>query len=183
MPWLEDLFIEEAEKALEYHSRRGGGTVEVDPETIILVDEEGTEVAAYLTEEEVDLTATANDIRLGATAVTDDGVVEGSKEIPSYITEEGSVMIPAGSTLTISMYSDMCEFTKLQALVCAFNKTISDSVATEKVSINGKVYEVNSTTILADVVVDSTNQSIILGLANSNTTPVIIRYFTYKEVY
>ena len=185
MPWFEELFIEEAEKALQYHSGRGSGTVEVEvaPDIIILVDEEGTEVAAYLTEEEVDLTATANDIRLGTTAVTNDGVVEGSKDIPAYYTIEGFKKIPAGSAMKFSLYSDSCEYTKFQAIICTYNTSSIDSVSAEKVSINNKVYAVNSTVELSNVVVDPDTQSIDLSLVNDNDHDVLIRFFTYKEVY
>lgn len=44
----------------------------------ILVDEAGNELAAVMTEEEIDLTAEANDIRTGKTAVTDNGVIVGT---------------------------------------------------------------------------------------------------------
>lgn len=184
MDWFSKLFIEEAKKALNRHNGSGGGgTTEVDPTTIILVDEDGTEMTAVLTDKEVDLNATANDIRLGTVAVTDEGVTEGTKDIPAYYTFEGFRKISAGSALKINLYSDLCEYTKFQALVCAFNTNTNDSVSTEKVSIEGKVYEVNSTTALADVTVDSENQAIDLSLVNDSDKPVVIRFFTYKEVY
>jgi hypothetical protein len=44
----------------------------------ILIDENGNELAAVMTEEIVDLTAEPTDIRAGKTAVTDDGVVVGT---------------------------------------------------------------------------------------------------------
>lgn len=44
----------------------------------ILVDEAGNELAAVMTEEEIDLTAEANDIRAGKTAVTDEGIIVGT---------------------------------------------------------------------------------------------------------
>lgn len=50
----------------------------VEDNTFILVDERGTELPAVLTEEKVDLTAEASDIRVGKTAVTDEGVVTGT---------------------------------------------------------------------------------------------------------
>ena len=93
--------------------------------------------------------ATANDIRLGKVAATESGVTTGTKDIPAYHTTEGVEKIPAGSALTIPMFSDKCQYTKLQALICTFNTLVSDSVATEKVSIDGKVYNVGSTTVLS----------------------------------
>lgn len=61
------------------------GTLKLDggsiPETIILVDENGTEYAAALTDEPVELTATANDIREGETAVTENGIEVGTLKV------------------------------------------------------------------------------------------------------
>lgn len=155
----------------------------LDSATYILIDENGNEFPAVFVENETVFTATANDIRLGTIAATADGVTEGTKDIPAYYVMEGSQKIDAGSTLKISLFSDMCEFTKLQALVCAYNTSSSDSVSTEKVSINGKVYAVNSTVELAEVAVDSENQAINLSIDNESSEPVLIRFFTYKEVY
>lgn len=153
----------------------------LDSATYILVDEHGTEVPAVFMENEVVFDATANDIRLGKIAVTGDGVIEGTKEIPSYISSEGAVRIPAGKTLAIDMFSDLCEYTKLQAIVCAFNTDLARSVAAEKVAINDKVYAVNSSTVIASVTVDTERQAINLGITNTTNLPVVIRYFTFKE--
>lgn len=50
----------------------------IEDNTYILVDEQGNELPVVLTEEKVDLTAEASDIRIGKTAVIDDGVVIGT---------------------------------------------------------------------------------------------------------
>ena len=149
--------------------------------TYILVDSDGNEVVATLVDEATVFDATANDIRLGKVAATESGVTTGTKDIPAYHTTAGVEKIPAGSALTIPMFSDKCQYTKLQALICTFNTLVSDSVATEKVSVDGKVYNVGSTTVLSEVSVDSVNQSINLSLMNDSDNPVVIRYFTYKE--
>ena len=146
-----------------------------DGEAYILVDEFGNQIAAVLTEEEVDLTATANDIRLGSIAVTDDGVIEGTKEIPSYHTSEGMTVIMAGKDFAIKSLGDRCEFTKLQALFC------TSSVITDKICINTKVYPVNSKDVLSTVTVDTENQIINFGIINDGTVPYMIRYITYRE--
>lgn len=151
--------------------------------TYILVDEAGNEIPAVFVENEMRFNATANDIRIGTIAVTDSGVTEGTKEIPGYVTEEGYRKILSGDALVIPMYSNMCEFTKLQAIICKFNTTPDDSVAAEKVSIAGKVYPVSATNSLSDVKVDNQNRTIDFSLMNNSDHPVIVRYFTYKEVY
>lgn len=50
----------------------------MDSITYILVDENGNEVPAVYMGADTILTATANDIRLGTTAITDEGVTEGT---------------------------------------------------------------------------------------------------------
>jgi hypothetical protein len=172
------MTLDEMAEAIEYMDPGSGGAL---PSTFILVDEDGYEIPAVLTEEEVELTATPNDIRIGTTAVTDTGVTTGEKEIPSYVSSEGTVRIPAGNALSISMFSDLCKYTKLQAIVCTYNTSLSNSVAAEKISVNDTVYAVNSTIALATVSVDEEKQTINLGLTNTSDSPVVIRYFTFKE--
>lgn len=150
--------------------------------TYILVDEDGNEVPAVFVENETRFTATANDIRIGTTAVTDSGVTEGTKEIPSYQTTEGFIMIMPGKEFAITNFKRF-EFTKLQAIICAFSSNIDGSVAAEKVSINGKVYSTNSTSELSAVSTNSSDRSIRFGVINSSDKPYILRYFTYKEEY
>jgi hypothetical protein len=153
-----------------------------DVSAYILIDENGVEYPAVLVDEPVTLTANpVTDIRKGTTAVTEAGVVTGEKEIPVYYTKEGTTAIPAGSAMKIKMYSDRCNYTKLQALICAFNTNVTNSVSTEKVSIDSKVYNVGSTDVVSEVTVDSKNQSIDLGILNTSNKPIIIRYFTFTE--
>lgn len=149
----------------------------------ILVDENGTEIPAVFVSNDEVFTATANDIRIGKTAVTEDGVTEGTKEIPSYITTEGCSAVPAGSSFVIPLNSHKCEYTKLQALICKFNASMAESVETDKVSVNSNVYAVNSTDVLSTVTVDTDKRTINLGITNNSDTPYVIRYFTYKEEY
>ena len=180
MGWFEELFINEAKPALNRHSG-GSGSYEPEDQTYILVDEDGNELAGVLLEEEVDLTATPNDIRLGTTAITDAGVTEGEKEIPSYRAEEGFKIIKTGYQLDIPLYSDMCEYTYLQAIVCDYNTSIRDSVSAKKVVIDNNVYAVESTDSLAVVSSDEILQTIKLGLSNDNDTSVVVRYAIIKE--
>lgn len=149
--------------------------------TYILQDADGNELVGVLVDKEVVFTATENDIRAGAVAATGIGVTVGTKEIPSYHTSEGTKVVTPGSAFDITLLR--CDYTKLQVLICAFNTSLNDSVATEKVSINGSVYEVESTTKLSSVTVDVDNSKIMLGITNTGSSPYIMRYFTYKEEY
>lgn len=91
--FLKDLFIDEAKPALDRHSGTGGGSGD-DTQAYILVDENGVEIPAVLVDEYTVFDATANDIRAGKTAATEEGVTLGTKEIPAYYVEEGYVAIP-----------------------------------------------------------------------------------------
>lgn len=152
-----------------------GTVIEDTTQTFILVDEDGNEVPAVLVDEEVTLTATANDIRINTTAVTEAGVTVGEKVIPAYHTTEGMVGILPGEAFAIERMGDDCDFTKLQAIFC------TDSVAAQNVCINTKVYAVNSTEVISDVTIDVNTQTINFGLVNNSTIPYILRYFTYRE--
>lgn len=164
-------------------SWHGGGGMLEEPNTYILVDEDGNEYTAVVSDEPVNLDATANDIRIGTTAATNTGVTEGTKVIPSYIVVEGFCEVASGAEMKIKMYSEMCHYTKLQAMVCDYNDTVINSVSTNKVVIESKVYNVNSTEALSEVAVDSENLAIDLSIINESDKTVLIRYFTYKEVY
>lgn len=158
----------------------GGGSI---PKTYILQTEDGQEIPAVLTEEEVDITATANDIRLGKIAVTENGVIEGSKIIPACHTRRGTVVVTDGSTLSITGLSanNNYDFTKLQIVICTFNSSLSDSVGAEMVAIEDSVYNVQSTEALSTITKDHDAKAINLGITNNTGGPLILRYFTCKE--
>ena len=158
----------------------GGGGV---PDTLILVDDSGNEYTAVMTEEEVTLDASENDIREGKVAATDKGVTTGTKVIPAYHTNQGVKVITAGSKVSITglQQGDLYKFTKLQAIICDFNTSLTDSVASNKVSIDGYLYEVQSTEVLSSVTPNETDQTIDFGITNDTTKPQLLRYFTYKE--
>lgn len=151
--------------------------------TYILRDEAGTEMVATVVGEETVFTATANDIREGMVAATDEGVTTGTKVIPSYHTVTGYMLIPSGGNFAIQFTDELYDFTKLQAIICPFADSIANSVAAEKVAIDEKVYAVNSAVSLATVTRDSENKTINLGIVNESETPYLLRYFTYKEIY
>lgn len=155
----------------------------VDNETVfILEDEAGKQVVGVLVDEVTPFDATPNDIRIGKLAVTNEGVTVGEKEIPAYHTTEGTQIVTSGSECRIINLKN-CEYTKLQVLICSFNGSLAKSVATVNVSINGKVYAVNSDEVLAEVVIDVPNKQVRLGIINEDEKPRVIRYFTYKEIY
>ena len=158
----------------------GGGTANA----YILVDDSGKEYAAVLMDEETALDATENDIRAGKYAATDNGVVLGSKEIPSYHVTEGYRLITSGSSFVVPIAKlNRYDYTKLQAIICPFTGSIDESVAAEKVAINEGVYPVNSTDLVATVTKDAENKQIDFGITNESENLYLLRFFTYKEIY
>lgn len=155
--------------------------LEVPPEMYLLVDESGNEIVAALVDEEVTLTATANDVRKGTTVITEEGIITGEKEIPAYVTTQGWRVVTAGSDFMLA-HTDY-DYTKLQALFCVFNTNLDDSVATDKVVINDVVYNVSSTEVLSTVTKDHDIGRVLFGITNDSDSRYLIRYFMYKEVY
>lgn len=153
-------------------------------QTYILEDENGNEIVGVVSDEEVVLDATVNDVREGKTFASGFGVMTGEKEIPAYHTNQGSVLIPAGSEVKISSldHLDTYAYTKLQAILCDFNTSISDSVSAIKVSIDGHVYDVRSADSLSEVTKNDSDKTIDFGIINETSNPQILRYFTYKEI-
>ncbi len=170
------MTLDEMAESIEYMT--GGGPMQ----TFILVDEDGHEMECFLTEEEVELNATPNDIRIGMTAVTDTGVTVGEKEIPAYHTAEGYIVVTPGSVAQLKGVED-CDYTKMLALICSYNSTVANSVSTEKVCVNRTVYLVNSTDVVSTVTIDISNKSINFGVTNNSGKPQILRYIRYKEIY
>lgn len=146
--------------------------------SFVVTDKNGNKAVAVMVEEETEFTATANDIREGVIAATDSGVTKGTKVIPSYYAHQGNVIIMPGKSF---VYSDSdYNYKKLQGLICSFNTSLSNSVATEKVAINDNVYDVLSTNVVSTILKE--NGIIDFGLKNESTTPKILRYFYFTEV-
>ena len=160
-----------------------GGLVK-NPNTMTLRDVNGTVFTAVLTDEMVNLTSTADDIRKDTVAITKDGVTVGTKEIPAYHTNQGVKIIQPGSEYAITGldYLDAYDFTKLQVIICAYNTSLSDSVSASKIVLDHNVHEVLSTEIVSTISKNHDDKTIEFGLTNDTDKPVILRYFTYKEM-
>lgn len=168
---LNDPFDELVEKAADYV-----------PRTMIFIDEDGTEIAGTVVEEEVIIDAETNDVREGKKFVSDAGVKTGEKFIPSYHTIEGYRLIPNGSIFALPTNTHY-DYTKLQVIICPYNSSPSDSVSAEKVVINDNVYDVLTTESISVVNKDEANLRIDLGITNDAGKPYYVRYFMYKEIY
>jgi hypothetical protein len=130
-------------------------------------------------EQEVTLTATANDIRENTSAITNGGYTEGSKKIPSYQSRKGVSLIQA-NTAIVYKDSQRYDFTKFQATLALFNSSISESVQVDRVTVDEAVYTANSTEKLADISIDHANTQIDFGITNGDTIAVM-RFFIMRE--
>lgn len=153
----------------------------MDAATFILVDKDGNEYPAVYVDSNIEFTATEDDIRLGKTAITGAGVVTGTKYIPNYRAEEGFEVVKPGEPLNIYLFSDMCEYTTLQVIICDYNTNLTNSVSATKVGIEGLIYDVMSTTPLSNVSTNIAEQIIELGISNDRENEVVIRYMIIKE--
>ena len=126
----------------------------------------------------VTLTATANDIRQNTSAITNDGYIEGEKEIPAYHSITGQKIIPAGSSVTIYI-PRRYDYSELQATISNYNNSITDSVEVVASTIENAIYEAKSTTKLADITIDINSQSIVLNVTADVKS--VLRYFSMKE--
>ena len=150
----------------------------------LIVDEHGNQLLATYMEQDEITSATPNDIRIGKTAVTENGLIEGTKEIPAYHVTEGIQMIQAGKEFRIRIKNkDRYNYTKMQAIICPYNASLANSVSAEKVCINDNIYVVGDTTSIAEVTLDHDNQEIVFGITNETNNIFVIRYFSYKEEY
>lgn len=149
--------------------------------TYIIVDKNGNEIPAVFVDNEQSFTATANDIRIGTTAVTEAGVTVGEKEIPSYYVSEGYKIVTPGSKFVLPMPD--YDYTKLQAIFCPYNTSMANSVSAEKVAIEGHVYLVKSTSPEIAIEKDAENKQVNFGFTNDSGSIYLIRYFSYKEIY
>ena len=156
----------------------GGGGL---GKTFIIEDSEGNELVGILTDSEVVIDATPNDIRAGKIAVTQNGVITGEKEIPVYHTWEGFKLITNGSKVVITTVD--YDYEKLQAIICSFGTSLSTSTSAQKVAINNKVYPVQSTVAESAITKDDKLTQINFGVVNNSGTSYVLRYFMYKEIY
>ena len=154
------------------------------PKSFLLETEDGVQLVGVTVGEETIFDATDNDVREGKVYASDGGVSTGTKFIPSYHTTNSSRLIKAGSEFLIPLLKyDLYDYTKIQAVICPYNISMSQSVAAEKTILNDKVYPVQSNEILSSLTKDDENKSICFGIINNTDIPYVIKYFTYKEIY
>lgn len=154
-----------------------------ESETVYLLtppESDETVFAQLESQETVELTATPNDIRLGSIAITENGVIEGSKDIPSYHTKQGVAIFLPNEEIRLQFYTNINDYTGFQATISKFNTEAKNSVNVEMAVINGCVYKVGSTEAISTVIKDVENKNINLGIVNGESK-CILRYILFKE--
>lgn len=153
------------------------------PKTYLITDEEGNEVVGTLVSQETVFDADENDVREGKVFANSLGVKTGNKVIPAYHTLEGFKVVTSGNPFVVKLANlDTYDYTKLQAIICEFNTSLTDSVSATKVAINDKVYEVLSTVAISDITKNDTEKTVEFGIENTTDKTYLIRFFTYKEI-
>lgn len=153
------------------------------PRTYIIADENGNEVTGVYVDSETIFTATDNDVREGMVYASDSGVSTGIKNIPSYRTTQGDILIFPEEEFIISGLEryDMYNYTQLLCAISKFNTSFTDSVSTDKIAISNNVYAVNSSDALSSITKNTEMKSINLNIINNTEDIYVIHYFTYKE--
>lgn len=156
----------------------------IENETYLMTESGSVAFLATPQAIESPLTATAkNDIRAGTVAITNEGIVVGEKNFPSYETTEGAALIMPNKEVKVHLdYNDTYDYTKLQAIVCLFNSNILDSVSAQSVAIDNGVYVIGTTNKISNITKEHETKYIDFGITNTGETPLVIRYFTYKEI-
>ena len=146
----------------------------------VLSNSDGTQkiYAQLSSKDKVKLTATANDIRINTSAITNKGYTDGEKDIPSYYSTYGSKIIQAGSRAVIDNLE--YDYKSLMVTISTFNTNISSSLSVNSTSINNNIYECKSNNKLSSIEIDSVNQRIDLGITVQEKS--VLRYFVVREV-
>lgn len=151
------------------------------PKLIEIADGNGNTFIGAVTDSEVALDATRADVKAGKMFAANEGIQEG-EDTKTYRTTHASCLVRPGESFTIPLDKyDMYNYTKFQAVIAEFNTTQIDSTSVNKIVLNDKVYNTNSTVKLSDITKNSSTKSVDLNIINSTDKVYVIHYNTYKE--
>ena len=156
-----------------------GGTAPI--KTVILMDSNGNEMTAVVTGEEVVFTATADDIKIGKIAATDEGIVEG-KNTNTYQTTASTCLILPGEDFSIPLNNrNTYDYTKFQCIIVVFSSDYSANVESFGITVDDSVFSVETSNKISDITKNHDTKSIDLNFTNTTDKVYSIRYFTYHE--
>ena len=143
----------------------------------IIVDEAGNQLNATFTEQAVIADATANDIRIGKTAITESGLITGTKEIPVYYSNYGYKLLSANKEATL--FLPRYNYKNLLVTISTYNTSREQSLNVTYISIDNGMYAIGNNTKLSDITIDEEKQQIKFGITVNEKS--ILRYFVITE--
>jgi hypothetical protein len=147
----------------------------------LIVDEDGNQLFATFTEQEILTNATANDIRIGKTAVTENGLVEGENTITYRTTEGWEYVLPDSDFVITGLHEyNKYNYTKIQCVIAKYVSS-TDKTAIEKIVLNDNVYNAGSSTVISTLTKDINSKTVNLNITNNTSDIYIIYFFTYAE--
>ena len=147
--------------------------------TLMFVDEAGNEFVGVVTDSEMILTASDNDVREGAVYVSDNGLSVGTKNIPVYYARYGSKFVLANNKATLSVPE--YDYDSIMITISTYNSSLSESVTSTYLSVYDSMYIAGNNIKVSDIIVDKENEEISLGITVSEKS--VLRYFVIKEEY
>ena len=151
------------------------------PKLIEITDIDGNVFVGAVTDSEVNLDATRNDVKIGKKFASNDGISEGI-DTRTYRTTQASRLILPGDNFSIPLDKyDIYNYTKFQAVIAEFNTTFADSVKVNRIALNDAVYHVNSSTKISDITKNTLTKSIDFNIVNDTENSYVIHYMTCKE--
>lgn len=151
------------------------------PKMIEITDNNGNTFIGTVTDSEVIFDATRDDVKIGKTFASNDGVQEGI-DTRTYRTCIKNWLIFPGENYSISLSDyNRYDYTGFNAMIAKFNSTIVDSTAVEKVVLNDCVYNVNSTSILSTITKNQETKSVDFNITNNTDYTYVVYVSTYKE--
>lgn len=151
------------------------------PKMIEVVDGAGNTLIGTVTDSEVNLDATREDVKIGKIFASNDGIQEGT-DTRTYRVVFASYLILPGEDYSISLPEyERYNYTQFNAMISKFNTTIDDSTAIEKIVLNDCVYNVNSTIALSTITKNQETKSIDLNITNDTEDIYVVYIATYKE--
>jgi hypothetical protein len=156
----------------------GGGS---PLKTMTFVDENGVELLGIVVDKEVIFDATVNDVKIGKTFASDNGVEMGV-DTKTYHTTTASCLVLPGEQLSIPLKNnDIYDYTKFQCIIVVYNSNYSTNVETVGVTLDDGVFSTMTTEKLSNITKNSNTKSIDLNITNDSSNIYAIRYFTYRE--
>ena len=103
------------------------------PKLIELTDENGNTLIGTVTDSAISLDATRDDVKIGKTFASSEGILEGKNTI-TYRTRMGYRIIQPGENFSIPMSDyNQYDYTQLQCIIAPYNTSFADSVAADKI--------------------------------------------------